>query len=244
VRLCPTACCEAHPYEQCAAQPNKAFVKNLAAWGKLTDTLYIWHYNTDFANYLMPFPDFNQFPDSARLYKRSGVKGIFFQGAYAPGGGGSDAELRSYVMAKLLWDPTLDSSALVDEWLAGVYGPAAKPMREWFDLLHERVKNPNERHLMIYRAVDAHLFPPKLVARGDELFDQAQKLSANDPVASEYVAKSRLWLRYAKLMLDPKADESFKQFMSDVRKFGITQMREGQPIDAWEAEFVKAHPAK
>src|SRR5262249_31731349 len=148
--------------------------------------------------------------------------------AYAPGGGGSDAELRSYVMAKLLWDPSLDSNALVDEWMEGVYGPAAKPMRKWVDLLQDRVKDP-DRHLMIYSQVDRKYFPPKLVERGDELFDKAEKLSEGDSTASEYVAKSRLWLRYVKLMLDPKADQTFKQFMADCRKFGVTQMREGQP---------------
>jgi hypothetical protein len=218
-------------------------MQRLAAWGKLADALYIWHYNTDFGHYLMPFPDFNQFPDSIRLYKRSGVKGIFFEGAYGPGGGASDAELRSYVMAKLMWDPDQDPNALIDEWMAGVYGPAAKPMRAWFDALHERVKDPN-RHMMCYATPDANLFPPELIAAGDKYFDEAQKLAANDPIASEYVAKSRLWLRYVKIYLQGKADDEFKQFIADVKKFGIGQMREGMPTDAWEAEWMKNHPAK
>jgi hypothetical protein len=242
VRLCPISVCEAHPYEQCAAPPNKAFVSNLAAWAKITDTLYIWHYNTDFANYLMPFPDFAQFPDSIRLYQRSGVKGIFFEGDYAPGGGGSDAELRSYVMAKLLWDPKLDASALVDEWMAGVYGPAAKPMRQWFDLLHEGVKPP-DRHLFIYSAPTLGYLATPVLAQGDKLFDRAEQFAASDPIAKQYVAKSRLWLRYAQVVQRGKADDTFKQFMSDVRKAGIREMREGQSVDAWEAEFIKAHPA-
>jgi hypothetical protein len=70
VRLCPIGCCEAHPYEACALPANKAFLSNLKSWATLTDSLYIWHYSTDFANYLMPFPDFDQFPDSIRLYRK------------------------------------------------------------------------------------------------------------------------------------------------------------------------------
>src|SRR4051794_2207260 len=92
VRLCPIDCCEAHPYESCSTPANRKFIANLQGWAKLTDTLYIWHYNTDFAGYLQPFPDFDQFPDSVRLYKKNGVKGIFFEGDYAPGGGAADAE--------------------------------------------------------------------------------------------------------------------------------------------------------
>ena len=56
------------------------------------------------------------------------MKGIFFQGAYC-GPGGSDAELRSWVMSKVLWDPNVDTDKLVSEWMQGVYGKAWQPMR-------------------------------------------------------------------------------------------------------------------
>jgi len=55
----------------------------------------------------MPFPDFDQFPTPCGCTE-SGVKGIFFEGDYAPGGGGEHAELRPMVMGKLLWDPDVD----------------------------------------------------------------------------------------------------------------------------------------
>jgi hypothetical protein len=243
VRLCPIACCEAHPYESCTAEPNRAFVKNLAAWAKLTDALYIWHYNTNFANYLMPFPDFDEFPAEARLYKRSGVKGIFFQGAYAEGGGGSDSELRAYVMSKLLWDADVDTDALVSEWMSGVYGAAAGPMRKWFELLHERVRRP-DKHFFIYDPPTVHYLSDDVIAQGERLFDEAEKLAATDTVVLEYVAKARLGLRYVKLMRRPRVDDEFRAFMKDARKFGITQLREGQPIDSFEKQYVEAHGQK
>src|SRR5207253_297307 len=74
VRLCPISVCQSHPYDKDYFDASKAFVSNLAAWSKITDTLYIWHYNTNFAHYLIPFPDFKQLPESVKLYKRSGVK--------------------------------------------------------------------------------------------------------------------------------------------------------------------------
>ena len=92
VRLCPISVNEAHPYEQDTYPATEAFVKTLADWSKLSPSLYIWHYNTDFAHYLLPFPDFAEFPADMRLYKKSGVKGIFFEGDYARrrrGGGGA-----------------------------------------------------------------------------------------------------------------------------------------------------------
>jgi hypothetical protein len=239
IRLCPIAVCEGHAYETCAAPPNKAFVRNLAAWAQITDTLYVWHYNTNFANYLMPFPDFEEFPADTRLYGRSGVKGIFFQGAYGPGGGGSDAELRSYVMSKLLWDPKAESDALVNEWMAGVYGPAAKPMRRWFDLLHEKARTP-DKHFFIFDPPTVHYMSAEVIAEGDKLFDEAERSATGDAVASEYVAKARLGLRYVKLMQDRTKGEAFISFVAEVKKFGIQQLREGQPVAAWEAEYLKS----
>ena len=218
VRLCPISVCQAHPYETDTFPATKSFMATLSDWGKLSPTLYIWHYNTDFGHYLAPFPDFEEFPADIRLYKRSGVKGIFFEGDYSPGGGGSDAELRSYVMAKMMWNEKADSDALVNEWMAGVYGAAAKPMRAWFDLLHSKAKDPNA-HLFCYtNPVDSPYFTDDVLVQGDQLFDEATKSAANDPVATEYVAKARLGLMYVKLVRHPSTGDDFKTFMSQVRQ--------------------------
>ena len=127
IRLCPIGVCEAHPYEQC---PRSAyFLRNLKTWAAITNQLYIWHYNTNFSHYLTPFPDFDELAADIPLYQRSGVVGIFLEGSYEAGGGGENAELRSYITARLLWNPHIDVERDLDEFFEGVYGPAAKPMR-------------------------------------------------------------------------------------------------------------------
>ncbi len=40
-------------------------------------------------------------------------------------------------------------------------------------------------------------------------------------------------------MQHPIAGEEFQTFMADVRKLGITQLREGQPIDTWEKAYLE-----
>jgi hypothetical protein len=236
VRLCPIAACMAHPFETCAAPPTVQFMEHLRDWSALTRTLYIWHYNTNFGNYLLPFPDFEEFPADIRLYRRSGVKGVFLEGDYAPGGGGSDAELRSYVMAKLLWDPSADTNSLVTEWMNGVYRAAAKPMRAWFDLLHERVRRP-DKHMFIYDHPPTHYLTDDVLGEGDKLFDEAERLATGDGQAAGYVSKSRLWLRYARLASHPAEGPDLDRFLADVKAAGIKQLREGGSIDAWEAEY-------
>lgn len=242
VRLCPIACCASHPYESCDAPPTVAFLSHLRLWAGLTDSLYVWHYNTDFSHYLMPFPDFDEFPAELRLYRQSGVKGVFFEGDYASGGGGSDAELRSWVMARLLWNVHADASALVDEWMAGVYGRAAQPMREWFDRLHAVVRAP-DRHLFVYDPPQK-LFTPELIAEGERLFAAAANAAQDDPVASAAVAKARLGLRYVRIVMDPALNTDFDAFVADLRRLGVTQVAEGRSIDAFEADWRRSHAPK
>ena len=62
-------------------------MRNLRAWAKITGQLYIWHYNTNFAHYLSPFPDFDELAADIPMYKRHGVVGLFMEGEYQPGGG-------------------------------------------------------------------------------------------------------------------------------------------------------------
>jgi hypothetical protein len=238
IRLCPIANCVVHPYLTCQDPAVRKFMNNLTNWSALTDDLYIWHYNTDFANYLQPLPDFEELAGDLRMYKSHGVRGVFFEGDYAPGGGGSDAELRSYVLAKLLWDPSLPMTDLVHEWMAGVYGPAERPMRAWFDLLHRNVAAP-DRHVHIYDPPSAFYLDAATLAEGERLHDQAEKRAAADPVALRYIAKSRLCLRYVEISQRHEKGPELDTFLHDVRAAGITELREGQPVDEWERSARK-----
>jgi hypothetical protein len=246
VRLCPIANCAAHPYKLCQAKPTVKFMNHLEGWSKITDTLYVWHYNTNFAHYLLPFPDFNEFPVNTRLYKDSGVKGIFFEGAYGPGGGGSFADLQSFVMSKLLWDPKADDKALVKEWHRGAYRKAADPMLKWFDLLHAQVTDPaNERHhFFIYSNPKIPYLSQQVITQGDQLFDQAEQLAKGDQEAEEYVSKSRLGLRYTKIMQNPAVNQEFEAFMSEAKRHNVGQIREGIPTEAWERDYRAKHTKK
>src|SRR5438477_11794722 len=142
-------------------------------------------------------------------------------------------------MANMLWNPDQDSKKLVAEWTNGVYGKAAPPMRQWFDLLQQKARDPKQ-HFQCYTDINAAAFlTPEVLKRGDELFDQAEKLAAGDAIASEYVAKNRLCLRYVKLMKNPTTGPEFKSFVADCRKFGIAQISEGKSLDQWEKERAK-----
>ncbi len=226
--------CFAHPFEQCPK--NTRFVDILKQWSQVTDKLYVWHYSTNFHHYLMPFPDYDELFADIPLYYRSGVKGVMEEGNYSPGGGGEFDELRAYVVAKLLWNPTTDPWAVVDDFLGGYYGKAGPVLRRYINLLQSQVRG-KDVHMGIFSPVTVSYITPDFLAQANKLFDEAEKAAADDPGALRRVKHARLSIRYTELMLAREKDPSvvksaaFKQFIADCKADGMQQIREWQTID-------------
>ncbi|MCS7316085.1 MAG: DUF4838 domain-containing protein, partial [Bryobacterales bacterium] len=254
IRLCPIGACQAHPYERC--DRNAYFMRRLRAWAKITDKLYVWHYNTNFAHYLMPFPDFDELVADIPMYHRHGVVGLFMQGAYAPGGGGEMAELRSYLMARLLWDVKADARKAIEEFLEAVYGRAAPRIAEYLELLHRQVRFPPEgrgHHLWIFQHPGAPYLEAEFLKRARELLERAEREAENELVRRR-VRKVRLSLDYVELVRAmafefqdgwfamPRAEQMrrrFADFLATARSFGIRQLHEGRGLEFDEKEFER-----
>lgn len=244
VRLCPIFCCEAHPYEKCDAPENKAYIENLRNWSKITDNLYIWHYNTSFGHYMNPFPDFLQLPDSARLYKRSGVKGIFWEGNYSGGGGGEFNELRAYLLAKVTWNPEVDPEAVMDDFIHGYYGKGGPYVREYIRMLQDKVTRDNI-HLRIWAGPAEPYLTPEILKSANELFDKAEAAAESDEVLDR-IRHARLPVRYVGMMQaiakkDNKAEllKMLDAYVENCKHYGVTNNSEGEGLDAFHARMKK-----
>ncbi len=71
----------------------------------------------------------------SRKRAKHNVKGVFEEVAGVPGT--HLAELKSWVLAKLLWNPNLDDQKLIDEFVQAYYGPTAKDVREYIRVFDE-----------------------------------------------------------------------------------------------------------
>ncbi len=198
IRICHmNPCCDAHPLTACERDAD--YVEHLRTWRTKGGQMYVWHYVTNFSHYLMPLPNFNALKEDIRFYYQEGLTGVFCQGDSHPGGGGEWAELRSYVLAKLLWDPDIDVDAVINDFMQGVYGKAAAPIRQYFDMLHEIVEDP-EMHFDLYSHPDeVGYLSPKILKKSHDYFDSAEKLVAGDPETLSRVQKARLPVYYADL---------------------------------------------
>lgn len=194
VRLCSIECSFSHPLS--APGANRPFAADIEGWSKICQRLYIWDYVTDFAHYVQPHPNFKVLQPNLAFFAANGVKGVFEQGSYQSPGG-EFQELRSWVLAKLLWNPRVDTNRLVDEFLAGVYGPAAPDVRRYFDLIHAAVARSGD-HLGCYSPPTAAFLSRETIARADQLWEAAEQaaLKAGDPALLQRVRVGRLPVYY------------------------------------------------
>jgi len=136
VRLCDIECAFNRPLEELDC--NRAFLADLAEWKQVAPgQLFIWDYTVDFWSYMLPHPNIPVLAPNVRAFADAGAVGVFEQGD-ATCAAGEFAYLKCWLLAQLLWDPAQDERALVDEFLAGYYGPSAAPLlKRYLEMLHE-----------------------------------------------------------------------------------------------------------
>jgi len=236
IRLCSIECCFAHPLETCPSEENRRFREDIKAWEPVAPLLYVWDYTTNFAHYIQPFPNFEVLQANVQFFVKHGVKGLFEQGNYSPGGNGEMAPLRAYVLAKLLWNPYTDVKRHINDFLHGYYGRAAGPIRAYMELLHRQVREKGY-HAHIYDSPTApYLNDDEFLDTAERLFDEAERLAESEEIRFR-VQVARLPIWYVKIATNRVAGderiELLRKFLAIARKAGITHISEGRTLDDW-----------
>jgi len=199
IMLCSIECNRSRPL---ATDPaSESFRSDVEDWSEICDNVFIWDYVVQFSNLISPFPNLRVLQPNVQFFVDHGAKGMFAQGSREV----SDefAELRSYVLAKLLWDPDCDVERAMDGFLQGYYGPAAAPIREYIDLMHDGLE-ASGADLSIFggpaHAIESYL-TEDLLSRYASLFDEAERLVAEEETLLTRVERARMPLMFAQLEL-------------------------------------------
>lgn len=158
----------------------------LVEWGRIAPHLYVWDYDTNFTNMIQPHPTYRAFPASLRFYRDQGVRGVFCQGSWS--NAGDFVRLKYWVNAQMMWNPDQDERALVKEFLAASYGPAAPHLEAYLDLVSDAALAP----LRPYADSTRGWLGLADLNRATELFDRALEAVAGDEVLSRRVRRERL----------------------------------------------------
>ena len=244
VRLCSIECCFIHPLATDAN--NASFRDDIVGWSKICNRLYIWDYVINFAHSIMPFPNLYVLKPNIAFFIQNGVKGIYEEACYYTRGS-EMAELRSYIMAKTLWDPKYDTNRAIAEFTDGYYEEAAPYIRRYIKLMHDSSQATTE-HIRIYSPPTSQYLNAAALDRAATLFDCAEKAAAKNPTVLLRVETARLPILYARIARaltsrDPSDNLSREQVLTLIERFTtiaqkakVSRVREGSgqaPLDAW-----------
>lgn len=241
IRLCSIECCFIHPLESCPSKENRSFCEDIKAWQQVSPMLYIWDYTTNFAHYLQPFPNLEVLQSNVRFFVKHGVKGLFEQGNYSPGGNGEMAPLRAYVLAKLLWNPDTDVQKHINDFLKGYYGRAAYAIQAYIELLHRKVRE-KEVHVHIFDPPTSPFLDDEFLEEAEKLFDEAERLADNEEIRFRIqVARLPVWYvkLAAKRVRGEKRLKLLRSFLEIARRAGITHISEAVKLDDWAERMGK-----
>ncbi|UVI33057.1 DUF4838 domain-containing protein [Paenibacillus spongiae] len=204
--------------------------ESLEIWSNICSRIYIWDYTTNFSDYMVTFPNFHTLLPNMRLFVANNAKGIFEQGNYQSISG-EFGELRTYLLAQLMWKPDMTESDYerhMNEFLQGYYGPGWHFIRQFIDDVQDIVLQSEPGA----RGTPAEILPPDLfdLEQAKSWWDQAEALSCNEHTR-ERIRRSRLQLLHWELFADGHADDAERDhYYKMARDFGITALNEGAAV--------------
>ncbi len=138
VRLCSIECIFSTPLNDESNKVNKAFSEDIETWSKICKNLHIWDYTTNYNHYLAPFGNFDVLQENLRFFAENNVIGVYEEGNYqAAQSDGEFAELRCYMLARLMWNPDEDIDKLMYEFCEAYYGDGAQGIVDFINYIDE-----------------------------------------------------------------------------------------------------------
>ena len=199
--LCTIECDFAHPIATGADGQNVAFRRDANGWKEYTDRIYVWDYTTDFAHYPCVFPNFDALQKNVIFFREMGARYLFEQGANM-GLGAEFAALKSWLLAKWMWNPDLPEEPLLGRFFNGYYGSAAPMVREYFNALRALPRPDGKFRLGCYQDTSSQkLVSDEFLLWADGLWQQAEDLARNDdPAVMMNVRLGRFSVDYMRFM--------------------------------------------
>lgn len=233
-------------------------------WSRVCKRLFIWDYNINFSHYLAPMPNMDIMSENIRFYVKNNAEGVMLQANYQTVGSERDW-MRSWVAAKLLWNPSLNLYDLMDDFTYGYFGKSAAPIAEYNKLLQKQEEIykielsgkwlMDHKYKPIRYDMDHPFLSKEFLYYSTQLYDKAEQIAENQQVLDR-VQRDRLPVTYVKLMRGPdfigaEYGKELDRFEKTVKKVGITHLREGgsqQDVDnkivLWRKQWTEYIAAK
>ena len=223
---------------------GQEFMRHLKGWSAICNNIFLWDYGINFDNYLSPFPNLQTIKDNMVIFRDHGVQMHFSQ--INSSRGGDFAELRPYLVSKLMWNPSASLDSLERHFCEAYYGAAAPYILHYIHTL-EGAAVATDVDLFIYDSpvsYKGNILQPALLKRYNALFDQAEAAVAHQPLQLSRVRRTRLPLQYSALEIartdinrnNVAVEKDLDLFESRIREFQVPSLNEraNSPLDYCE----------
>lgn len=234
--------------EAIATAPGEAgFRKDMEDWHALTGNIFMWDYVGQFRNFWDPFPNLHVLQPNLQYFHRHGVRQMFEQGTGADNKT-SWMELRTYLIAKLMWDVDADADSLTRDFCRGYYGAAGRFVEQLIgDMTQALVASGKQLDIYGYPVdgAEGYLAPAQMTLYY-KLMDSAYAAVEGDSVLADRLRYFELSLDFARLELDmmqgiadSRLTDRADRFAADCHRFGIRWMMEmGYTVDEYRADIA------
>ena len=254
IQLCSIECCDFHAIDDPNCSLNQAFCEDMAGWKERADNIFVWHYNTNFKGYLLPFPNLRAIGPSVDYFAKNNGRGVFMQAA---GNGFSTelSDLRNYVMSRCLWKPGRNSWDEAQEFCRLHYAEAAQPILDYLTYYHD-LAGASGLHPDVFPDGIESVHQPRFGAPHSEYFEEALALAKTDAVRARVekaslcglraaLSASTMRLKYDNGVCRPDPTSSIPACWSAMRNYAASTAsamdNEQTPASAYLAEMTKLY---
>ena len=114
---------------------NKRAKETFEKWSLLSNRLYCWIYDTMFTDYLVPYNSFDAIPETIRFLKDVGGQFLFNQAQGENVSCTGFGSIKTFLNYELPRDVNQDTGEMMDRFFANYFRDAAKPMREYYEMM-------------------------------------------------------------------------------------------------------------
>jgi len=222
---------------------NKDFYNNVTAWSNIAKNLFIWDYTVNFSNYHIVHPNIQVLQPNIKFFRDNHVKAVFEQGD-SFNETVSFNELKSYLIAKLLWNPNADVDKLTSEFLNAYYGDGAKQIGEIINLCKNIIKD--KKIFVSTYMYDISWMSPKEMIEVFKLFDEALVNTSGNKETYDRVLNCMMCFQYGWYLASPEiqkevADSGYlkisdpAKYKEEYDKFAVDHnnkyISEGRPMN-------------
>ena len=182
--------CFKHKLGDITCSVNVEKMKEFKEWANLANMCTYTY--LDFMYTEAPGPYYHSEVDFLRTMRKNGVRYVADEWSTTH----MASPLLLNLRTRLLWDVNTDVDKYIDQFCRIVYGPAAEPVKRYFQVLEQSVTKAKTEHVAVN---DIDKFTPGVLAGCHVLLSDADIMAGSDDVLKARIARLRVTVLYAEL---------------------------------------------